>query len=122
MGGGAGLVGGVTVRVLVAAVELGPPEAACVAVIVWLALLNGEVGVKLQALLTTAAVPATVPSIEMVTVSPLTPVPAMTGSAVVVSVLPLARLGVIGAPGAVGTATGNGAGAAGELGPAGAAF
>src|SRR5258708_7207037 len=71
MGGGAGLVGGVTVRVLVAAVELGPPEAACVAVIVWLALLNGEVGVKLQALLTTAAVPATVPSIEMVTVSPL---------------------------------------------------
>jgi hypothetical protein len=39
-------------------------------------LLKGEVGVKLQALLTTGAVPATVPSIETA-VSPLTPVPAM---------------------------------------------
>ena len=64
----------------------------------WLALLKGEVGVKLQALLTTAAVPATVPSIETVTVSPLTPVPAMAGSAVVVSVLPLAGLVMVGAP------------------------
>ena len=34
-----------TVKVSVAAVELGPPEAACVAVTVWLALLSGLVGV-----------------------------------------------------------------------------
>src|SRR5580692_3971926 len=79
--GAAGAVGRATVKVSVAAVELGPPEAACVAVTVWLALLNGEVGVKLQAPLTTAAAaaPATAPSIETVTVSPLTPVPAMAG-------------------------------------------
>ena len=58
-----------------AAVELGPPEAAWVAVTVWLALLRGEVGVKLQALLETGAVSDLgVPSIETVTVSPLTPV------------------------------------------------
>ena len=56
---------------------------------------------KLQALLTTGAVPATVPSIETVTVSPLTPVPAMAGSAVVVSVLPLAGLAMVGAAGSV---------------------
>src|SRR6185437_12659581 len=102
MVGAAGAVGRATVKVSVAAVELGPPEAACVAVMVWLALLNGEVGVKLQALLTTDAVPTCVPSIERVTVSPLTPVPAMTGSAVVVSVLPLAGLMMVGAAGAVG--------------------
>ena len=66
---------------------------------------RGEVGVKLQALLTTAAVPTTVPSIETVTVSPLTPVPAMAGSAVVVSVLPLAGLAMVGAAGAIGRAT-----------------
>ena len=85
--------------------------------IVWLALLRGEVGVKLQALLTTAAVPATVPSIEMVIVSPLTPVPAMAGSAVVVSVLPLAGLAMVGAAGAVGRATVKVSMAAVELGP-----
>ena len=98
--GAAGAVGRVTVKVSVAAVELGPPAAACVAEIVWLALLRGEVGVKLQALLTTGGA-ATVPSIETVTVSPLTPVPAMAGSAVVVSVLPLAGLVMVGAAGAV---------------------
>ena len=57
MVGAAGAVGTATVKVSVAAVELGPPAAACVAVTVWLALLRGEVGVKLQAPLTTAAVP-----------------------------------------------------------------
>ena len=51
--------------------------------------------------MTTGAVPATVPSIETVTVSPLTPVPAMAGSAVVVSVLPLAGLAIVGAAGVV---------------------
>ena len=117
MVGAAGAVGTATVKVSVAAVELGPPEAACVAVTVWLALLNGEVGVKLQAPLTTAAAPATVPSIETVTVSPLTPVPAMAGSAVVVSVLPLAGLVMVGAAGAVGTATVKVSVAAVELGP-----
>src|SRR5580692_12464496 len=90
-----------TVKVSVAAVELGPPAAAWVAEAVWLALLKGDVGVKLQALLTTGAVPATVPSIETVTVSPLTPVPAIAGSAVVVSVLPLAGLVMVGAAGSV---------------------
>ena len=49
----------------------------------------------------TSAVPTCVPSIETVTVSPLTPVPAMAGSAVVVSVLPLAGLVMVGAAGAV---------------------
>jgi hypothetical protein len=39
-----------------------------------------EVGVKLHALLTTGAVPATVPSIDTVTVSPVTPVPEMAGA------------------------------------------
>ena len=61
----------------VAAVEPGTPEAACVAVTVWLALLKGDVGVNVQALLTTVAVPTCVPSMEMVTVSPLTPPPDM---------------------------------------------
>ena len=117
MVGAAGAVGTATVKVSVAAVELGPPEAACVAVTVWLALLNGEVGVKLQAPLTTSAVPTCVPSIETVTVSPLTPVPAMAGSAVVVSVLPLAGLAMVGAAGAVGTATVKVSVAAVELGP-----
>src|ERR1700719_4998091 len=97
MVGAAGAVGTATVKVSVAAVELGPPAAAWVAEMMWLALLRGEVGVKLQALLTTAAVPATVPSIETVTVSPLTPVPAIAGSAVVVSVLPLAGPAMVGA-------------------------
>ena len=105
-----------------AAVELGPPAAACVAEIVWLALLKGEVGVKLQALLTTVGrADATVPSIETVTVSPLTPVPAMAGSAVVVSVLPLAGLAMVGAAGAVGTAMVKVSVAAVELGPPAAA-
>ena len=45
MVGAAGAVGTATVKVSVAAVELGPPAAACVAVTVWLALLRGEVGV-----------------------------------------------------------------------------
>jgi len=102
--------------VSVAAVELGPPEAACVAVTVWLALLRGEVGVKLQALLETSAVPTCVPSMEMVTVSPLTPPPEMTGSVVVVSVLPLAGLAIVGAAGAVGRATVKVSVAAVELG------
>ena len=44
-------------KVSVAAVELGPVEAACVAVTVWLALLSAMVGVKLQSLLATEAVP-----------------------------------------------------------------
>ena len=43
--GAAGAVGTLTVNVSVAAVELGPPDAACVAVTVWLALLKGDVGV-----------------------------------------------------------------------------
>jgi hypothetical protein len=120
--GAAGAVGTLTVNVSVAAVELGPPEAACVAETVWLALLKGEVGVKLQALLTTAAVPATVPPIETVTVSPLTPVPAIAGSAVVVSVLPLAGLAMVGAAGAVGRATVKVSVAAVELGPPAAAW
>src|ERR1700722_13113549 len=110
-----------TVKVSVAAVELGPPAAAWVAVTVWLALLRGEVGVKLQALLETSAVPTCVPSIETVTVSPLTPPPEMTGSVVVVSVLPLAGLAIVGAAGAVGTLTVKGSVAAVELGPPGAA-
>ena len=117
MVGAAGAVGTATVKVSVAAVELGPPEAACVAVTVWLALLRGEVGVNVQALLTTAAVPATVPSIETVTVSPLTPVPAMAGSAVVVSVLPLAGLVMIGAAGVVLKTPEIGAAVAALLGP-----
>ena len=37
----------------------------------------------------------------MLTVSPLTPVPEMTGSVVVVSMLPLAGLAIVGAAGAV---------------------
>src|SRR5579863_8628458 len=115
--GAAGAVGTATVKVSVAAVELGPPEAACVAVTVWLALLRGEVGVNVQAPLTTGAVPTCVPSIERVTVSPLTPVPAMAGSAVVVSVLPLAGLAIVGAAGAVCTLTVKVSVAAVELGP-----
>src|SRR3984957_13464300 len=117
MVGAAGAVGRATVKVSVAAVELGPPAAACVAEVVWLALLRGEGGVKLQALLGISPVPACVPSMEMVTVSPLTPVPAMAGSAVVVSVLPLAGLAMVGAAGAVGTATVKVSVAAVELGP-----
>src|SRR3984957_14867779 len=100
MVGAAGAVGTATVKGSVGAGALGP-AAAWVAETVWLALLKGEVGVKLRALLTTAAVPATVPSIETVTVSPLTPVPAIAGSAVVVSVLPLAGLVMVGAAGSV---------------------
>ena len=123
MVGAAGAVGRATVKVSVAAVELGPPAAAWVAETVWLALLRGEVGVKLQALLTTGAVPDDcVPSIETVTVSPLTPVPAMAGSAVVVSVLPLAGLVMVGAAGAVGRATVKVSVAAVELGPPAAAW
>src|ERR1700722_19199576 len=117
MVGAAGAVGTLTVKVSVAAVELGPPEAACVAVTVWLALLKGEVGVNVQALLATSAVPTCVPSMEMVTVSPLTPVPAMAGSAVVVSVLPLAGLAIVGAAGAGGRATVKVSVSAVELGP-----
>ena len=45
MVGAAGAVCTLTVNVSVATVELGPPEAACVAVTVWLALLSGVVGV-----------------------------------------------------------------------------
>ena len=62
--GAAGAVGTLTVNVSAAeGAEMGPAAAACVAVTVWLALLKAVVGVKLQALLTTTAVPATVPSI-----------------------------------------------------------
>ena len=53
--------------------------------------------------------------------SPLTPVPAMAGSAVVVSVLPLAGLAMVGAAGAVGRATVKVSVAAVELGPPAAA-
>ena len=70
-----------------------------------------------RSLLETGAVPTCVPSMEMVTVSPLTPVPAIAGSAVVVSVLPLAGLAMVGAAGAVGTATVKVSVAAVELGP-----
>ena len=52
------------------------------------------------------------------TVSPLTPVPEITGSAVVVSVLPLAGLPIVGAAGvAIGTLTVNVSVAAVEDGP-----
>ena len=43
--GAAGAAATLTVNVSVAAAEDGPPDAACVAVMVWLALLNGLVGV-----------------------------------------------------------------------------
>ena len=119
--GAGGAVATLTVNVSVAAGELGPPAAACVAVMVWLALLSGVVGVKVHAPLTTTAVPATVPSIDTVTVSPVTPVPEMIGVAVVVSVLPLAGLVMVGAGGAVATLTVNVSEAAGELGPPAAA-
>jgi hypothetical protein len=89
-----------TMKVSEAAVELKPPGAACVAVMVWLALLRAELGVKLHAPLATAAVPATAPSIDTVTVSPLKPPPEIVGVAVVVSVLPLAGLEIVGAAGA----------------------
>ena len=48
-------------------------------------------------------VPATLPSMETLTVSPLTPDPEMAGSAVVVMVLPLAGAVMVGAAGGVGT-------------------
>ena len=51
----------------------------------------------------TVVVPATLPSMETLTVSPLTPVPEMAGSAVVVMVLPLAGAVMVGAAGGVGT-------------------
>ncbi len=47
----------------------------------------------------TVVVPATLPSMETLTVSPLTPDPEMAGSAVVVMVLPLAGAVMVGAPG-----------------------
>ena len=108
--------GGVTatVKVSVAAVELGPVETACVAVTVWLALLSAMVGVKLQSLLATEAVPATVPSMDTVTVSPVTPVPEIAGSALV-TVEPAAGLVIVSA-GSV-TATVKVSVAAVELGP-----
>ena len=104
-----------TVNVSEAAVELGPLPEACVAVIVWLALLSADDGVKVQALLTTAAVPATLPSIDTVTVSPVMPPPDIAGVAVVVSVLLAAGLVMVGAAGA--TLTVNVSEAAVELGP-----
>jgi hypothetical protein len=113
-----------TVNVSVAAVELGPPAAACVAVTLWLALLKATVGVKLQAPLATGAVPATVPSIETVTVSPVTPSPEMIGLVVVVSTLPLTGLTTVGAGGGGGGAeilTVNVSATAAELGPPAAA-
>ncbi|MBV9588582.1 MAG: hypothetical protein JO310_03190 [Hyphomicrobiales bacterium] len=79
--------------------ELGPPAAACVAVAEWLALLNGAVGVKLQLPLATVVVPATVPSIDTVTVSPVTPLPEIVGSAVLVMVLPFVGVVMLGAEG-----------------------
>jgi hypothetical protein len=88
-----------TVNVSVAAFELDPPVAACIAVMVWLVLVSAPVGVKLHALLATSAVPATEPSIEIVTVSPVTPPPDMIGLVVVVSILPLAGLVIVGAAG-----------------------
>ena len=51
----------------------------------------------------TVVVPATLPSMETLTVSPLTPDPEMAGSAVVVMVLPLAGAVMVGAAGGVGT-------------------
>jgi hypothetical protein len=115
--GAAGAVATLTVNVSEAAVELGPPAAACVAVMVWLALLSAEVGVKLHAPLTTGAVPATLPSIDTVTVSPVTPPPEIVGVAIVVSVLLFAGLVIVGAAGAVATLTVNVSVAAVELGP-----
>jgi hypothetical protein len=115
--GDAGAVATLTVNVSEAAVELGPPAAACVAVMVWLALLSAEVGVKLHAPLTTGAVPATLPSIDTVTVSPVTPPPEIVGVAIVVSVLLFAGLVIVGAAGAVATLTVNVSVAAVELGP-----
>ena len=98
--GAAGAVGTLTVKVSAAeGTELGPPAAACVAVIVWLALLSPDVGVKVHAPPTTVAVPATFPSIDTVTVSPVTPPPEIVGVAVVVSVLLLAGLVIVGAGG-----------------------
>ncbi len=47
----------------------------------------------------TVVVPATLPSMETLTVSPLTPDPEMAGSAVVVMVLPLAGAVMVGAAG-----------------------
>src|ERR1700739_3926622 len=88
---------------------------------VWLGVLRAEGGVKPHAPLATGAVPATVPSIDTVTVSPLTPPPEMVGVEVVVSVLPLAGLVIVGAAGAVATLTVNVSEAAGELGPPAAA-
>ena len=79
--------------------ELGPPAAACVAVTEWLALESAAVGVKLQLPLATLVEPATVPSMETVTVSPLIPEPEMVGSAVEVMVLPLTGAVMLGAAG-----------------------
>ncbi len=63
-------------------------------------MLKREVGVKFHAAVdATVAVPATVPSIEIVTISPIVPFPLMTGSAVVVSVLPLTGVTIIGGGG-----------------------
>ncbi len=98
--------GGGTLMVKVSALEgaeLGPPAAAWVAVTEWLVLLSGAVGVKLQLPPVTVVLPATLPSIETVTVSPLIPDPEMVGSAVVVMVLPLLGAVMLGAGGAVGT-------------------
>src|SRR5271169_6509107 len=102
------------------AAELGPPPAAAwVAVTEWLALVSGVVGVKLQALPVTVVVPATLPSMETVTMSPLTPDPEMVGSAVVVMMMPLAGAVMVGAAGGGdgGLKTWIGAAVAALLGP-----
>ena len=86
-----GAVGTATVKVSAAAVELGPARGG---------LRRGDrvAGVAQGrrrreapgAVRPPSSVPTAVPSIDTVTVSPLIPVPEMTGSAVVVLVLPLA--------------------------------
>src|SRR5271169_6566638 len=99
------------------AAELGPPPAAAwVALTEWPALVSGVVGVKLQALPVTVVVPATLPSMETVTMSPLTPDPEMVGSAVVVMMMPLAGAVMVGAAGGTLMVKVSGLDAA-ELGP-----
>src|SRR5271169_5799522 len=102
------------------ATELGPPPAAAwVALTEWPALVSGVVGVKFQVLPATVVVPATLPSMETVTMSPLTPDPEMVGSAVVVMMMPLVGAVMVGAVmvgGGGGDATGGGASGGGGAG------
>src|SRR5271169_1907708 len=120
-GGGGDADGGVgTLMVKVSgfeATELGPPPAAAwVALTEWPALVSGVVGVKFQVLPATVVVPATLPSMETVTMSPLTPDPEMVGSAVVVMMMPLVGAVMVGAAGGTLMVKVSGLDAA-ELGP-----